>query len=324
MSDGQEGVGGNGPDAHKSGEPSSPLLVIVRWVGTGVVAFYTLKALFAGAFWTTVLGLAFTVGCYYLIPLAWWLGDAFRRFVRPDFYITSSTSELFYQRIFWMVGPQLVATFSLCAITAVVLDKATEATRVDKEGRAALKRLDKVNKEQTAELERMKKAEDDKKAESEAEVAKVKKEYAALVARADRYPDWVGEPEKAYQQMRAEIEKYKSSGENTQQEVESREEFEKRQEKNIAAFDAKLKSRYGKILGEGKCFTLRNTCYLEQIHLNKEGDSRSMDAKSLLFKVNSIHAVDNFNEQHYRHAPVAHVNLLGKVHEVRTGCNTRI
>ena len=296
------------------GEGDSLLMRIVRWVGAGAVACFTLKALFSGAFWTTVLGVILTVGCYYLIPLAWLLGDAFRRFVRPDFYLTSSTSDLFYQRVFWMVGPQLVATFSLCAISAVVLDKATEATRMSKEGNAVLRKMDKINKEQAVEMERLKKEESDKKAAAEAKVAKVKKEYATLLAGSDRYPKWTDEQTMALQKLHEEIELYKASGENTQQEVESREESETRRTKNLGAFKAKMESKYGRVLGQDKCFVIRNNCYLENIHLNKEGDSLSRDDKSLLFQIKSVHW---FGSADKPYVEFRHVNLLGKVYEYK-------
>jgi hypothetical protein len=40
-----------------------------------------------------------------MVP-AWWLGDAFRRFTKPDWITTSGAMNTFYVKLFWMFGPQ--------------------------------------------------------------------------------------------------------------------------------------------------------------------------------------------------------------------------
>lgn len=48
---------------------------------------------------------------FFLIhPIAWKIGDAFRKFTQPDAFFTSGAIDTFKQRIFWMIVPQLIST----------------------------------------------------------------------------------------------------------------------------------------------------------------------------------------------------------------------
>ncbi len=39
------------------------------------------------------------------------IGDAFRRFVMPDFYLASDAVDSFKKKIFWAIGPQAIGWF---------------------------------------------------------------------------------------------------------------------------------------------------------------------------------------------------------------------
>lgn len=46
-----------------------------------------------------------------LAPVGWWLGDVFRRFAMPSWYMGSGAIDMAKQRLFWMVGPQAIGVF---------------------------------------------------------------------------------------------------------------------------------------------------------------------------------------------------------------------
>lgn len=58
----------------------------------------------------------------YLIaaPLAWSIGNWFRKFVMPDSYLTFGTADSFKKKIFWLVGPQWTA-FSMTTLVVFVV-----------------------------------------------------------------------------------------------------------------------------------------------------------------------------------------------------------
>ena len=59
----------------------------------------------------TLAGVAFFgagVAFIFLAPIGWAIGDAFRRFAHPDFYLANGAMDLAQKRLFWMVGPQLI------------------------------------------------------------------------------------------------------------------------------------------------------------------------------------------------------------------------
>ena len=45
--------------------------------------------------------------------LAWRIGDFLRKFAAPSLYATNGFQDLIIKRIFWTVGPQVVALFVL-------------------------------------------------------------------------------------------------------------------------------------------------------------------------------------------------------------------
>lgn len=63
----------------------------------------------AGGF--ILLGLA--IAYLLLTPIAWFVGDAFRKFAKPDIYFADGALDLAGKKFFWMFGPQLVSTASL-------------------------------------------------------------------------------------------------------------------------------------------------------------------------------------------------------------------
>lgn len=56
---------------------------------------------FWGHFWFFVFGSLF-------LSLGLMGGELFRRFVKPDILIANGAQDMFKQRLFWKVGPQLI------------------------------------------------------------------------------------------------------------------------------------------------------------------------------------------------------------------------
>lgn len=52
--------------------------------------------------------IAAVVFCF-LVPLAWSIGDAFRKFAHPDMYFASGAVNLAKKKLFWMIGPQMIS-----------------------------------------------------------------------------------------------------------------------------------------------------------------------------------------------------------------------
>ncbi|MGA0601508.1 hypothetical protein ACO2Q3_12465 [Caulobacter sp. KR2-114] len=62
-------------------------------------------------------------------PIAWWLGDLFRRFAMPSLVFGSGAMDLAGQRLFWMVGPQSLGV-GLAFIACVGVARAFEGTNL--------------------------------------------------------------------------------------------------------------------------------------------------------------------------------------------------
>jgi hypothetical protein len=52
--------------------------------------------------------LAFLLSATFFTTIGVHLGDAFRRFVKPDMIFTSGAVETFKTKIFWLIGPQFI------------------------------------------------------------------------------------------------------------------------------------------------------------------------------------------------------------------------
>lgn len=210
-------------------QKKSPSLLVkgIAVLGACALAFFTFKLLFNGKILATMVGVALVVGFYRLTPLAWSLGDLFRRFVKPDFVFASGAGDLFYKRMFWLVGPQLAAVGIFLFLGIVLLDAIS--------GKAL------TGKTYMEEYEQ----------QSDEATQVYLKERFALMADPESYPEWTAKQEQALTTFDAEYTKIILSQAG---ELESVKEFQKRQEKE----KAKLIAKYDKILRFNKCFLVKN------------------------------------------------------------------
>jgi hypothetical protein len=58
--------------------------------------------------WTGAAVVFFILG-----PVAWRIGNAFRKFARPDMFFARGALDIAQKKLFWMVGPQIVAMGAL-------------------------------------------------------------------------------------------------------------------------------------------------------------------------------------------------------------------
>ena len=210
-------------------QKKSPSLLVkgIAVLGACALAFFTFKLLFNGKILATMVGVALVVGFYRLTPLAWSLGDLFRRFVKPDFVFASGAGDLFYKRMFWLVGPQLAAVGIFLFLCIVLLDAIS--------GKALTGKTYMEEYEQQVD---------------EASRAYLKERFA-LMDDPESYPAWTVKQEEALATFDNEYNKitFGQAGE-----LEAPNEFQKRKEKE----KAKLIAKYDKILRFNKCFLLKN------------------------------------------------------------------
>ena len=55
------------------------------------------------------VGIGYTLLNIPISFVAYLLGDAFRRFTAPDAFLTTGAWDTFGKKIFWLVGPQVIA-----------------------------------------------------------------------------------------------------------------------------------------------------------------------------------------------------------------------
>jgi hypothetical protein len=69
-------------------------------------------------------GIAFIVaggGFIFIAPIAWKIGDAFRKFAHPNIYFAEGAVNLAKTKFFWMYGPQIIAVGALFLLIVVSL-----------------------------------------------------------------------------------------------------------------------------------------------------------------------------------------------------------
>ena len=101
----------------RPGRTSSPRIEsFVENGGTGVgiatAIFYVVVLAFAlwnKAWVPALLGAVGAASAPFLTPIAWKIGNTLRKSTAPDAVITGGMAETLRQRVFWLVGPQLIA-----------------------------------------------------------------------------------------------------------------------------------------------------------------------------------------------------------------------
>jgi len=71
---------------------------------------------------SAMAGIGIMSAFVFLGPIAWRVGDVFRRFAHPDLYFASGAMDLAKKRLFWMVGPQFVSLVIVWGIFKIVLE----------------------------------------------------------------------------------------------------------------------------------------------------------------------------------------------------------
>lgn len=79
-----------------------PLMIVV-------VSIFSVFSFFAGFGNGFLSALAQLIACATLLPIAWKIGDLFCKFTMPDFLLSSGAVDTFSKKLFWKVGPQLLA-----------------------------------------------------------------------------------------------------------------------------------------------------------------------------------------------------------------------
>jgi hypothetical protein len=234
----------------------SPSLLVkgVAILGTCALAFFTFKLLFHGKILATLVGVALLFGFYRLTPLAWGLGDLFRRFVKPDFVFASGAGDLFYKRVFWLVGPQLATVGILLFLCIMLLDVISGKALT---GKTYMEEYEQQSAEATQAYNN---------------------ERFDLMADPEDYPEWTAKQEDA---LAAFNEEYKKIVFGQAGELEAPSEFQKRKEKE----QAKLVAKYDKTLRFNKCYLLKNITLPRYI---KYDDGNKQDNK-IDFQVYNSH-----------------------------------
>lgn len=91
-------------------KPSKPMLpVILGIVGAILFAVLAYPQFMKGEFTTGLALLGGAVGFFVIAPIAWKLGDAFRKFARPEMFFANGSIDLAKKKLFWMIGPQFIS-----------------------------------------------------------------------------------------------------------------------------------------------------------------------------------------------------------------------
>lgn len=85
-------------------------------VGTCALLYFASRSFLSGRYSVLIQELGITLGFLLLSPLAWWLGDVFRRYAKPNWYLSTGSVDAAKKRFFWTYGPQLYAVGALAAV----------------------------------------------------------------------------------------------------------------------------------------------------------------------------------------------------------------
>lgn len=105
----------------KPGRTSSPRIesfVENGGIRVGIASAIVYAALLGIALWhkawvPALLSAVGVAAAPFLTPIAWRVGNTLRKSTAPDAVITGGMGETLKQRIFWLVGPQLIACLIL-------------------------------------------------------------------------------------------------------------------------------------------------------------------------------------------------------------------
>jgi hypothetical protein len=102
-----------------------PLLSLFIIVGIGGSLIGVVVAAIQFSMVGVVACLVFGATFWYAAYIGWAIGDAFRRWIRPDsIFVFGGVTQLVKTRLFWMVGPQTVGVLvaaAICGSVAVII-----------------------------------------------------------------------------------------------------------------------------------------------------------------------------------------------------------
>jgi hypothetical protein len=220
-----------------AGDPAHLILTIGRFAITAIMALLTIKVLFNGKIFGALVGVGMAAMCWRLAPFAWRLGDRFRQFVRPDFYLASGALDLFSKRIFWIIGPQCVALLLLLLIGFLLLDKTSGGFFLTSKNS-----LDIMDEQR------------------EQAVAETKAKVLKLMESAEDYPEWTDTFAK---QRDAYVKALEPCQQLSQGELESYDDFKKRQKNE----KQKIIKKFGKGI-VGKYFLMKNNALISYMEFD--------------------------------------------------------
>ena len=105
-----------------------PILFVEVLVGIGFFLYAAGVNFTGGNRLMAVAYGAFALMFVFPAILGWVLGDAFRRFAKPDFYFASGAMGLAQTRLFWMFGPQSVGVLAAFFVLFFIGMKLTDVT----------------------------------------------------------------------------------------------------------------------------------------------------------------------------------------------------
>ena len=100
---------GNNRGSHPTSSGTSALCTFLTLTGTALLGLNAYVVFTAGLVGVAVVGVGVAAAFLVIGPIAWNIGDAFRRFAYPSMYFANGAVDLAKKRLFWMIGPQSIA-----------------------------------------------------------------------------------------------------------------------------------------------------------------------------------------------------------------------
>lgn len=114
-------------------KPSKPMLpIILGIIGAILFALLAYPQFMKGE---TGVGMALLGGAvtfYMIAPIAWKLGDAFRKFAQPEMFFANGSVDLAKKKLFWMVGPQFIGIGIAFVVIGMLVGWVAELNKPEK------------------------------------------------------------------------------------------------------------------------------------------------------------------------------------------------
>jgi hypothetical protein len=100
--------------------------IVFGVIGAVIFVIYAVSLFGDGKIEAGFFGIGAGVAIFFLAPIGWAIGDAFRKFANPDFYFAKGAMDLAGKRFFWMFGPQLIGVGIAFGILLVIVNAMAE------------------------------------------------------------------------------------------------------------------------------------------------------------------------------------------------------